>query len=299
MNRWAFLIPLVLGLSLLAARPAQAGDADRVAIGHGVVVTADEDLHGDVVVIGGDANVQGRVRGDVVVVGGQLTLGPNARVDGDAVHLLGALDQAADAAVDGSTLGVNSDVDAAARILQKAETERPRGSGLGEHSTALRVGRAVGWAASSACLIVLGLLFLSTWPERSRNLRRTVEASAGASLLVGGLVTTGLFLLLVLLGLTIVGLLAWPLILLAASLVWLVGLTAVCEALGDRMPMPQRLRGRAGSFVSGALIVSGLGLLWMAGGFAAFLAVLGTLVLGAVAFGAAILSGLGGQPYGS
>jgi len=296
MNRLLFCLLLLVGVWAAPLHTASAGDADRVAIGHSVTIEASEDLDGDVVVIGGDATVLGRVRGDVVVVGGQLTLGPKAKVDGDAVHLLGALKQAEAAAVAGSTVGVSSDVDAAARILQSAEPRRS--TGIGEHSTALMVGRVVGWAASYACLLVLGLLFLSTWPDRSRNLRRTVEASPGASLLVGGLVASGLFLLLVLLGLTIVGLLAWPLILLAASLIWLVGITAVCEALGDRLPLPAQFRGRAGSFVAGTVAFSTLGLLWMAGGPAAFVSMIGALLVGAMAVGAAILSGLGGQPYG-
>jgi len=289
---------LLAGVIWLVPMSSWAGEVDRVAVGQAVTVHADEDLAGDVVVIGADATVLGRVRGDVVVIAGQLTLGPEARVDGDAVHLLGALEQAENAAVAGSTVGLNDEVDAAARILENADTATRATGGFGENSTALMVGRFVGWAASSACLLVLGLLFLATWPERSRNLRRTVEASPGASLLVGGLVGAGLFLLLVLLGLTIVGLLAWPLLLLASSIVWVVGLTGVCEALGDRLPLPNRVRGRAGSFVTGTLAFSVLGLLWMAGGLPAVIAVVGLLMVGAIAVGSAVLSGFGGQPFG-
>ena len=179
MTHARFMVPFLAAGLCLAPMAAWAGEVDRVAIGHAVTVNADEDLAGDVVVIGADATVMGRVRGDVVVIGGQLKLGPKARVDGDAVHLLGALERSADAAVAGSTVGINSEVDAAARLLENADTSARFGGGIGEHSTALMVGRFVGWAASSACLVVLGLLFLSTWPERSRNLRRTVEASPG------------------------------------------------------------------------------------------------------------------------
>ena len=52
------------------------------------------------------------------------------------------------------------------------------------------------------------------------------------------------------------------------------------------------------AFVTGALAFSVLGLLWMAGGPAAAVAVMGLLAVGAVAVGAAILSGFGGQPFG-
>ena len=294
---------LILILTVLVgalASPAWAGVADRVAIGHDVTVTADEVLDGDVVVIGASAFVDGAVRGDVVVIGGTLHLGPKARIDGDAVHLIGKLDQAASASVVGSTVGVDAAVPAPDALAGRFDVRQgAKRTGFGAGSTALQVGRVIGWAASSACLVVLGLLFLATWPERSRNLRRTVEAAPGASLLVGSLVTAGLVLMLVLLGLTIVGFLGWPLILLATMGVWLAGVTGVCEALGDRLPLPGSLRGRAASFVLGALVFSSLGVLWMIGGPATAVAILGLAFVGALAMGAALLSGLGGQPYGA
>ncbi len=292
------LVCVVTATALIS--PALAGDADRVAIGQDVSVLQGEDLDGDVVVIGASAFVDGTVRGDVVVIGGTLHLGPAARIDGDAVHLVGRLDQATTAAVTGSTVGVSGALPGPDALAGRINVNGPaRTSGFGDGSTALRVGRIVAWAASSSCLMVLGLLFLSTWPERSRNLRRTVEAAPGASLLVGSLVTAGLFLLLILLGLTIIGLLGWPLILLAATTVWLAGITGVCEALGDRMPLPDSMRGRAASFIVGALLFSMLGGLWMLGGPATALAVLGVLGVGALALGAALLSGLGGKPFGA
>lgn len=293
------LLSLLLFTTLLAA-PAAAGEADRVAIGHDVTVAEGEDLAGDVVVIGANAHVNGKVRGDVVVIGGTLHLGPNARIDGDAVHLIGELDQAASASVIGSTVGVDGAMPAPDELAGKFDVNAgAKKTGFGAGSTALRVGRLVGWAASSACLVVLGLLFLSTWPERSRNLRRTVEAAPGASLLVGGLVTAGIALMLVLLGLTIVGFLGWPLIILATMGVWLAGVTGVCEALGDRLPLPDAWRGRAASFVVGALVFSLFGILWMIGGPSTLLAIAGVLFVGALALGAALLSGLGGQPFGA
>lgn len=288
------LLVVLLALAcLLVPSLALAGSADRVSIGHPVTVAAGETLEGDVVVIGADARVDGVVHGDVVVISGTLTLGPDAQVGGDAVHLLGSLEQAEAARVGGSTVSVDGG-EGAGSVLGRAGS----GRGLGDHSTALKVGRIIGWAASSACLVVLGLLFLSTWPERSRNLRRTIEASPGASLLVGGVVSFGLVMLLLLLLFTLVGVIGYPILIPAVAAVWLVGLTGFCEALGDRLPLPASMRGRAASFVAGALLFSLLGLLLLLGGPAAALGVLGLLVVGAMAVGAAVLSGLGGQPYG-
>lgn len=65
--------------------------SDRVRIGGGVRVGADEVVDGDVVAIGGDANVDGQVRGDAVAIFGNLELGAGAGVDGDAIVIGGAL----------------------------------------------------------------------------------------------------------------------------------------------------------------------------------------------------------------
>jgi hypothetical protein len=65
--------------------------SDRVRIGGGVRVGPDEVINGDVVAIGGDADVDGQVRGDAVAIFGDLELGPSANVTGDAVVVGGAL----------------------------------------------------------------------------------------------------------------------------------------------------------------------------------------------------------------
>jgi hypothetical protein len=65
--------------------------SDRVRIGGGVEVGTDETINGDVVAIGGGANVDGRVVGDVVAIGGGITLGSHADVDGDVTAIGGPL----------------------------------------------------------------------------------------------------------------------------------------------------------------------------------------------------------------
>jgi len=64
---------------------------DRVHIGGSVRVAADENIKGDVVAIGGSANVEGAVEGSVVAIGGSVDLGPHARVDRDVVVVGGTL----------------------------------------------------------------------------------------------------------------------------------------------------------------------------------------------------------------
>jgi hypothetical protein len=72
-------------------RPQGERSSDRVRIGGNVQVVAGEIIDGDVVAVGGSADVNGEVNGDVVAIGGNLDLGAEANVDGDAVVIGGVL----------------------------------------------------------------------------------------------------------------------------------------------------------------------------------------------------------------
>jgi hypothetical protein len=77
------------------------GDDDRVHIGGGVTVRAGEVVDGNVVAVGGGADVDGEVRGDVVAVGGSVRLGPNAVVSDNVVVVGGRLQRDPAARVEG------------------------------------------------------------------------------------------------------------------------------------------------------------------------------------------------------
>ena len=64
---------------------------DIVRFGGEVTVDEDDHIQGDVVVMGGAADIKGIVDGNVVVVGGTMTLGPKADVRGDAVVVGGVM----------------------------------------------------------------------------------------------------------------------------------------------------------------------------------------------------------------
>jgi hypothetical protein len=292
---------LTVLLLILAAPFSTASGADykdRVSFGEDVDIGADDTVTGDVVVIGADARIAGSVTGDVVVVGGDLHLAPTARIGGDAVPIGGKYTREGGATVAGATVVVDASMPGAAAL-----------GNLGGHKGASRpieptesrafanVAGVAGWGAGLACLLVLGLLFQSAWPERSRNLRRTVEASPGSSLLVGSLVSLGLFFVILLLTISLIGIPAVPFVALAASAVWLIGITALCEAVGDRLPLPESARSRMGSFVAGVLVFAVVGGLWFVGFVGAVVAVVGVILAGSLAMGASVLSRLGHRPF--
>ena len=75
---------------------------DIVRIGGSVSVDSDEYVRGDVVVIGGSANINGEVDGEVVVVGGSARFGPQADVRGDITVVGGGLSRDQSAMIRGA-----------------------------------------------------------------------------------------------------------------------------------------------------------------------------------------------------
>ena len=114
---------LLVGLALVAS----AGDYDAT-----VVVESDETfklgkgetIHGDLVVMGGTAEVLGHVSGNIVVVEGKASLRSTARVDGSALTVRGSIDTAAGAAVAGDQRKLSAQ-EFARGIAGAGETQAP------------------------------------------------------------------------------------------------------------------------------------------------------------------------------
>ena len=98
MTRKAF--PLIAAIALLVHAPARAHSQEsttyqltgsRLAFGQDVRIERYEEVTDAVVVIGGSATIEGRVRDGVIVVGGNVHLTPTADVRGDVVLVGGQL----------------------------------------------------------------------------------------------------------------------------------------------------------------------------------------------------------------
>lgn len=96
----ALLLPTFAKATAARQLPAFAQSQDsttykltgtRIALGQDVRIERDEEVTDAVVVIGGSATIDGRVRDGVVVVGGNLHLTPTAEVRGDVVLVGGQL----------------------------------------------------------------------------------------------------------------------------------------------------------------------------------------------------------------
>jgi hypothetical protein len=88
--------------------PRRRQSDDIVRFGGSVTIQSDETVAGDVVVIGGGADIDGQVERDVTVIGGSLTLGPHAVVQRNVTVVGGRLNKDPNATIGGrvSEVGV-------------------------------------------------------------------------------------------------------------------------------------------------------------------------------------------------
>jgi hypothetical protein len=183
-----------------------------------------------IVVIGGSAQIDGRVDDDVVVIGGGLRLGPKAVVEGNAVSLAGRVTLDPGASVRGS---IDEAVFPWAGISFDPGWSNIWWTGLAFWGSVLRL------SLTMAVAVVLTLA-APGW------IGSISDRSAGASILTGlaveVLFVPALIVLVVALIVSIVGiplLAAIPLLLAGFALVWVAGFTGVAVRLG------RALRGRS------------------------------------------------------
>jgi hypothetical protein len=75
-----------------------------VRIGGGVTIPDNQKVNGDVVAVGGSADISGYVTGNVVAVGGSVRARSGSWIDGDAVAVGGGVEKAEDAHIGGQTV---------------------------------------------------------------------------------------------------------------------------------------------------------------------------------------------------
>jgi hypothetical protein len=287
--------------------------SDRVRIGGGVDVGKDEIIDGDVVAIGGGANVDGTVHGDVVAIGGGLNLGPNADINGDATVVGGALHRDPAARVGGDVKEVGwGDVNLGqGNILRFG---RPRGdlffgSALGSMFALVATVTRV---AILCILTSLVLLFGRGYVERVSLRAASEPVKAGAiGLLIQLLFFPVLIAMIVMMVITIIGiplLVLVPFALLGLALVFLIGFTAVTYDIG-RLAIARFGWGEQNPYVIAAigiaLVVSPLllsrivgfaGILWPITWTLLFLGLLSEYVAWTVGLGAVALARFAPEP---
>lgn len=212
---------------------------DIVRIGGNVTVARDEVVSGDVVTIGGSADIDGEVTGDVAVVGGSLTLGPDAIVRRDVSVVGGALNRSPGSRIDGKVDNVGFGPNLGG-VRQRAAGRYP------VRNLFSRVGGFFGTLLRTTLLILFGLVVVVLG---GRYIDAIAERTASEPLRSGftGLLAEVLFVPLVVvtvvvLAISIVGiplLLLIPFAIALAVVLMIIGFTGVACVVGrfvsDRM----------------------------------------------------------------
>ena len=232
-----------------------------VRIGGSVTVDSDEIVSGDIVVVGGSANINGEVDGEVVVVGGSARFGPQADVRGDVTIVGGALTRDSTAVIRGAIREVGF-----GDIAWRGRGEWGRNADWDWMNGIYPVARLTGTFVRITLLILLTTLVLFVAKTPVEEIADRVAADPVKSWFVGFLAEMlfipVLIMTAVVLAISIIGiplLVLLPVAIVALLVVMLVGFTAVAYHIGrllqDKVDV-LRTRPYAATFTGILLIVS-------------------------------------------
>jgi len=234
---------------------------DIVRIGGNVTVDSDEIVRGDVVVIGGSANINGEVDGEVVVVGGSARFGPQADIRRDVTIVGGGLSRDERATIRGGIKEVGF-----GDIAWRGRGEWGRSADWDWMNGFYPVARLSGTLVRVTLLILLTTLVLFVAKTPVQQIADRVAADPVKSWFVGFLAEMlfipVLIMTAVVLAISIIGiplLVLLPVAIVALLVVMLVGFTAVAYHIGrllqDKVDV-LRTRPYAATFTGILLIVS-------------------------------------------
>lgn len=255
------VLPTPPALPELPGTPRNRRREDVVRIGGSVSVDSDEHVRGDVVVIGGSANINGEVDGEVVVVGGSARFGPQADVRGDITVVGGGLSRDEKAIIRGGIHEVGF-----GDIAWRGRGEWGRNADWDWMNGIYPVARLTGTLVRITLLILLTALVLFVAKVPVEQIADRVAVDPVKSWFVGFLAEMlfipVLIMTAVVLAISIIGiplLVLLPVAIVALLVVMLVGFTAVAYHIGrllqDKVDM-LRTRPYAATFTGILLIVS-------------------------------------------
>jgi cytoskeletal protein CcmA (bactofilin family) len=242
--------------------------------GQSITIRADE-TYKDVSVLGGNADVFGKVTGDVVVTGGQLTLHEGSHVNGDATTVAGTLHVEKGAHVDGDVGvvgGVYTRDDGA--VIKGDTVQKPKdevkswGTRFSEASSS-----AISWFSM---VFVVGCILIALSEERLTRLRAELALKPMRSLALGFVSFFGALLAIAFLCIIVIGI---PFALVGAlgfALAIFVGEVALAAVIGEAL-VRHRTQNAYVHLAIGAAVVSLAGALPYVGGLVSLLALFASI----------------------
>jgi hypothetical protein len=266
-------LPLAGNVSL---RPVQEDPGVRYS--GPLVVPIGERLE-KAVAFGGPVDVEGAVLGDAVSVGSDVVVRSTGIVEGNAVAVGGNVVVEPGGQVGGDRVAI-AEPNATASFAYAFGDETPKGvvRGLFRQLSVL------------SCLMGAGVLLMGLWPQNVERVARPLGdrpfwyAIAGAILTASFVVGSGL------LAITLVGIPLAVLLSIILAVAWLLGVVALCKAIGERFPVLER-NGAWATFLAGAVILGAVSLV-------PYLGPMLIVMVGFPAVGAALLTRLGNRRVG-
>lgn len=257
MNRkkMTFFIMIVLFFVLpLTASASTHTRGQIVQFGNPVSVEQDEVILGDVVSFFGAATIRGRVEGDVVgifspiyVIGGEVTgdtvaiFGPvsleEAALGNDAISIFGGLSAGPGTAIDGSAvavMGSGLDVRQAAIAGDRIDVAGFLPGSISGF-TVLGILFAALMIVKQIIAFIVGVLAIVIFPDRFERMADHAFEDMGRKTMIGLLVNLGVFVLIVILAVTVVGAMLIPLVFPAFMLLEFAGNTTMKMAFGRKI----------------------------------------------------------------
>jgi len=271
-----------------------------VRVGSDVTVGYDERVEGNIVVVGGSANIRGYVDGDVVAVGGSIKAYSGSHIGGDAVVIGGAVERDDDAVIAGDIVTVLPGV-----LWKHGRLKGefvPRYAGPWSFFIRLLI-RLLTWA-------VLGVLAVLIFRQRLELMAKALPLYSGRAAVYGiaGLaispaalltVVIAAVMVAVLLAITVVGILLIPAVGAAVlalasglALLFVLGVAAVWLSLG------RAVAGQFGRADMNALsaVLIGVLLVTLAASSVPAVGYLVTVTVIIFGFGLALMTGAGSSP---
>lgn len=254
----------------------------------GPLVVRPGDVAGDAVAFGGPVTVtQGAVvDGDAVAFGGDVIVEDGARINGDAVSFGGTVHKADGAVITGEEVSFGMSGLSALATQPSVLSAHSADDATDERVAGTTVG---GFLLQFAVMFGLGFLLMMVAPQRMRSLEAEVRQQPVKSALAGFIGLLASIPVTLMLCITIIGIPIAMVLWAAAGVALLMGLVAVANAVGAKLPFRRR-HTQAVVMAAGLLAIM----------LAQLVPVLGPLVVCAATFmatGALIRTRLGQRSY--
>jgi len=232
------------------------------------------------VAFGGPVDVAGAVLGDAVSVGSDVVVRSTGVVEGNAVAVGGNVVVEPGGQVEGDRVAIG-EPNAAASFAYAFGDETPKGvvRGLFRQLSVL------------SCLMGAGVLLNGLWPQNVERVARPLGARPFWYAIAGAILTASFVVGSGLLAITLVGIPLAVLLSIILAVAWLLGVVALCKAIGERFPVLER-NGAWATFLAGAVILGAVSLV-------PYLGPMLIVLVGFPAVGAALLTRLGNRRVGA